>query len=67
MKNILYIMVNGKGQIKTFRITNIQENESDNVNLELFRPDNLAGAAAAKLRGLIQSGYSLSNWHVIGT
>jgi hypothetical protein len=64
-KAIQYVMTNRAGDIKTFRIRTVQQNESDATNLELFAPDQLRGPAAVKLHSLLRRGYSMSNWHII--
>lgn len=64
MKYIQYIMTDRKGEVKTFRVR-CQQNESDDVNLELFRPEQLRGNAAVRLRSYLKEEFSLSNWHVV--
>lgn len=65
MKAILYVMTHRSGDVETFQINSVQQNESDSVNLELFGPEKLMGKAKEQLDGLVEDGYSLSNWHVI--
>lgn len=64
MKYIQYVMTNRKGEVKTFRIL-CQQNESDDINLDRFRPEQLRGNASARFRDLLSQGFSLSSWHAI--
>lgn len=64
MKYIQYVMTNRKGEVRTFKCR-CQQNESDEVNTELFRPEKVRGNMQIRLRASLAKGFSLSNWHVI--
>jgi len=69
-RNILYVMVNQDGDVKTFRVKALGKgclplSDSDDELLRDFDPENLRGYPKSKLKHLREQGYSLSNWHVI--
>lgn len=63
MKSILYVMTHRSGDIETFSINNVEGADIDLLNK--YSPETLEGTARKQFDDLLESGYSLSNWHVV--
>lgn len=65
MKRICYVLIHPQGGAIATVSCIAQQKEDDDVNLKLFRPDNLRGEFKAAVGGFNEQGFGLCNWHVV--
>lgn len=65
MKRVCYVLIHPVGPAIATVSAQCQQHESNEVNLDLFRPDAIRGQLQVNVKAYMDAGYQLSNWHVV--